>query len=139
MLLHVIDISNTDWEAQAKVVDELIAELGAEETPCIRVFNKCDAFSGELPHGEGIVCISAKTGEGTSALLRQVSELLENGKKRVSLLLPYAQAGILDMLRRECAVLDSEYTEDGIQVQAVIRPELWSKVKDFIKGDSHED
>ena len=139
VLLHVIDLSNPDWEAQAKVVDELIAELGAEETPCIRVFNKCDAFSGELPHGEGIVCISAKTGEGTSALLRQVSELLENGKKRVSLLLPYAQAGILDMLRREGAVLDSEYTEDGIQVQAVIRPELWSKVKDFIKGDSHED
>ena len=138
VLLHVIDLSNPDWEYQAKVVDGLIAELGAEETPCIRVFNKCDAFAGELPHGEDIVCISAKTGEGSSALLKKISELLESGKKRVSLLLPYSDAGVLDMLRREGALTESEYTEDGIRAEAVIRPELWGKIKDYIRSDTDE-
>ncbi|NCB73585.1 MAG: GTPase HflX [Clostridia bacterium] len=132
VLLHVIDISSPTWENQAEIVDELIAQLGASHTPCIRVFNKCDAFFGELPHGENIVCISAKTGEGTAELLSTLSALLESGKKTVELLLPYAEAGVLEFLHREGSVLSSEYGEDGIRVKAVIRPELWGRVRNFV-------
>lgn len=132
VLLHVIDISSPTWENQAEIVDGLIAELGASHTPCIRVFNKCDAFSGELPHGENIVCISAKTGEGTAELLSALSKQLENGKKNVEILLPYAEAGVLEFLHREGSVLSSEYGENGITVKAVIRPELWGKVRNFV-------
>jgi len=132
VLLHVIDISSPTWENQAEIVDELIAQLGASHTPCIRVFNKCDAFFGELPHGENIVCISAKTGEGTSELLSTLSALLESGKKTVELLLPYTEAGVLEFLHREGSVLGSEYGEDGIRVKAVIRPELWGRVRNFV-------
>ncbi|MFR0796384.1 MAG: GTPase HflX [Oscillospiraceae bacterium] len=57
VLLHVIDLSNPEWEAQAEVVDRLIDQLGAAHTPCIRVFNKCDAYLGILPHGR-ISCAS---------------------------------------------------------------------------------
>lgn len=135
VLLHVIDLSNPDWENQAVIVDELICQLGAEKTPCIRVFNKCDAFSGLLPHGDNIVCISAKTGEGTSELLAAVSGILESGKKKVKLLLPYDKAGILELLHREASVTSSEYGENGIEVQAVIRPELWGKVKEYVRED----
>ena len=46
VLLHVIDISNPEWEEQAKIVDELITALGAEKTPCIRVFNNATNSSG---------------------------------------------------------------------------------------------
>ncbi len=132
VLLHVIDISSPTWENQAEVVDELINQLGAAHTPCIRVFNKCDAFFGELPHGENIVCMSAKTGEGTTELLSALSALLESGKKTVELLLPYAEAGVLEFLHREGSVLSSEYGEDGIRVKAVIRPELWGRVRSFV-------
>jgi len=136
VLLHVIDISSPTWEEQAKIVDALIDQLGASKTPCIRVFNKCDAFSGLLPHGENIVCMSAKTGEGAAELLAALSRQLENGKRRVELLLPYAEAGVLEFLHREGSVLSTEYVENGIRVGAVIRPELWGKVRDFVyKGD----
>ncbi|MCD8160805.1 MAG: GTPase HflX, partial [Clostridiales bacterium] len=75
LLLHVIDVSNPEWPAQAEVVDKLVRELGAQETPCVRVLNKCDRFVDShgapelLPHGEGIVRVSAKTGEGMDDLL----------------------------------------------------------------------
>lgn len=131
VLLHVIDISSPDWENQAIIVDNLIRQLGAEQTDCIRVFNKCDAFFGELPHGKDIVCISAKTGEGIPALLKAVADILENGKKRLNLLIPYENAALLDSLHREGAVVSSEYTEDGIAAEIVIRSELWSKVKEY--------
>ena len=47
LLLHVIDSSNPEWREQAAVVESLIYELGASETPRIDVFNKCDRYSGD--------------------------------------------------------------------------------------------
>ena len=134
VLLHVIDISNPEWEEQARVVNELIRQLGAEGTPCLRIFNKCDRYIGILPHGEDVVCISAKSGEGSDRLVQKLSELLDRGKKQVTLLLPYAAAGLLDSLNREAKVLRTEYTDAGIEVEAVVQPELFGRVKQYIPG-----
>ena len=101
VLLHVIDLSNPEWEEQAEVVDSLVRQLGAEQTPCLRVFNKCDLYVGILPHGEDVVCISAKTGEGADVLTERLSAMLRDGVHETELLLPYADAGVLDVLRRE--------------------------------------
>jgi GTP-binding protein HflX len=138
-LVHVIDISNPEWEEQARVVAELIRQLGAEKTPCIRAFNKCDRYTGILPHGEDIVCISAKSGEGADALVEKLAGLLDRGKKRVTLKIPYTKAGLVDTLNRDAAVLHTEYFDDGIVVEAVIpSPEL-GRYKDFIPGYTEPD
>ena len=134
VLLHVIDISNPDWEEQAKVVDGLIQQLGASETPCIRVFNKCDAYVGILPHGEDIVCLSARSGEGVSELVQKLLALLEQGNHRVHLEIPYSDAGIADALNREASILSLEYTDTGITAEVVVPPELFGKVKKYIPG-----
>ena len=132
VLLHVIDISNPDWEEQARVVDELIEKLGAQQTPCIRVFNKCDAYAGILPHGEDIVCLSARTGEGVQELVEKLSAILDRGSKRVSVRIPYSDAGIVDLLNREAAVESIEYTDTGIEAVATVPPEVFGKIKRFI-------
>ena len=134
VLLHVIDISNPEWEAQARVVDELIRQLGAEATPCLRVFNKCDAYIGILPHGEDLVCLSARSGEGADALVQKLSEMLDRGRRRVTLLLPYDSAGMVDLLSREGAVQRLDYTEAGIECEAVVGPELFGRIKKYIPG-----
>lgn len=134
VLLHVIDISNPEWEAQARVVDGLISQLGASETPCLRVFNKCDAYIGILPHGDDIVCISARSGEGADALVSKLLELLDRGKKQVRLEIPYSDAGIVDLLKRETAVLSMEYTDTGITAEAIVTPDVLGRVKKYIPG-----
>ncbi len=131
LLLHVIDISNADWEAQARVVEDLIYRLGAAETPCIRVYNKCDAYFGRLPGGEDEVCISARTGEGTKTLLYAIGQKLGSDLTRVRLHIPYAGAAILDRLRREANILELDYLEDHISVLAVVRPDLRAKVTEY--------
>ena len=94
LLLHVIDASNPEWREQAAVVDQLIHELGADQTPRLEVFNKCDLWTGEIrPHGENIVSISARTGEGVPALLEAIGQRLDSGVKRVTIHLPYDRAG----------------------------------------------
>lgn len=134
VLLHVIDISNPDWEAQAKVVDSLIEQLGAQQTPCIRVYNKCDAYMGILPHGEDIVCLSAKSGEGVQELVEKLSALLDRGNHHVELKIPYANAGVADLLNREASVLKMEYTDEGIEAEVIVPPEVFGKIKQFIPG-----
>ena len=134
VLLHVIDLSNPEWEEQAEVVDSLVRQLGAEQTPCLRVFNKCDLYVGILPHGEDVVCISAKTGEGADVLTERLSAMLRDGVHETELLLPYADAGVLDVLRREAQILSTEYEDLGIRVRANLSSELCGRYHQFIPG-----
>ena len=134
VLLHVIDISNPEWEEQVRVVEELVRQLGAESTPCIRIYNKCDRYFGILPHGENVVCLSAKTGEGADVLTEKLREMLGRTKREVELKIPYAKAGVIDMLKREANVIKLEYTDDGVEVQAVVTPEILGRIKEFIPG-----
>ncbi len=134
VLLHVIDISNPEWVEQARVVDRLILQLGAQATPCIRVYNKCDAYIGILPHGEDVVCISAKSGEGAAELVEKLSKMLDRGKRRVSLRLPYAASALVDALNREAVIHSMEYTDDGIEAEVTVSPELFGRIKEYIPG-----
>ena len=133
LLLHVIDVSNPEWQLQAQVVESLIAELGAGELPRIDVFNKYDKLPvGEImPHGEDICAISAKTGEGIDKLLELISRKLDRGVRRVVLRIPYDQGGLVDTLYREAKVEGVEYGE-AIQVTAVCGPRTLGRLEPFI-------
>lgn len=132
LLLHVIDASNPLWREQAAAVEQLIVELGAEQTPRIDVFNKCDKFTGDiLPHGADIVSISAKTGQGLDELLKKIGGRLDTGACRVVLRLPYDQGGVVDMLHRQAKVERVDYGE-AIEVEAVCTPVQLGRLKDYI-------
>ena len=132
LLVHVIDVSNPMWEEQAAVVDRLIVELGAQTTPCIRVYNKADLVGEtDLPRGEDSVAISAKTGAGLSELLALVERKLDKGARRITLHLPYDKAGLLDMLYREAKVLEVRY-EDTTVVEAICAPKTLGKVRPYV-------
>ena len=132
LLLHVIDVSNPQWQEQAQVVEKLIVELGAEQTPRIDVFNKSDLYRGDiLPHGENIVSISARTGEGLDDLLAMIGSRVDTGTRRVVLHLPYDKGGVLDMLYRDAKVESVEYAET-IEVTAVCTPKTLGRLEDYI-------
>ena len=132
LLLHVIDTSNPEWREQADVVERLIVELGAEQTPRIDVFNKIDRCPGEiLPHGEDIVSISARTGQGLDQLLRKIGDRLDTGAQRVVLRIPYDKGGIVDLLHREAKVERVDYG-DAIEVEAVCTPVQLGRLKEYI-------
>ena len=132
LLLHVIDASNPLWREQADVVEKLIGELGAAETPRIDVFNKSDlCVSDIMPHGADIVSLSARTGAGLDELVEKLGERLDQGAHRVALRLPYDQGGVLDMLYREAKVESVEYG-DAIAVTAVCTPKILGRVERFV-------
>jgi GTP-binding protein HflX len=81
LLLHVVDASSPDRDAQAREVDKVLEEIGAGEVPRILVFNKidlCGIAQGEErdEHGK-ISCIrlSAVTGAGVDHLRAALERL----------------------------------------------------------------
>ena len=134
LLLHVIDASHDEWREQAEVVDRLIAELGAEQTPRIEVFNKSDLYVADIrPHGENIVSISARTGEGLDRLLAAIGARLDTGSRRVIIHLPYDRGGLLDELYREARVEQVEYGQT-IDVVAVCTPRTLGRLGPLVEG-----
>ena len=111
---------------------EYIRELGAEKTPRIDVFNKCDRLTGDiLPHGPGIVALSARTGEGIDDLIAAIGDVLDEGSAQVTLSLPYDRGGVLDMLYREAKVEDVDYGET-IRVTVTCTPKILGQVREYV-------
>ena len=139
LLIHVIDASSPEWQEQARVVDDLITELGADKTPRIEAFNKCDVLSDDVrPHSEQSVEISAKTGEGISTLLEKIDEIFSKAKKEVTLRLPYDKGALLETLHRESAVKEVRYLENCVELDAVISADMYGRLKAFVQTESAE-
>jgi GTP-binding protein HflX len=85
VLLHVVDASHPEWEAQAQVVGEVLQEAGLKTgVPVVMVLNKCDRLTSEerealaaevARRGWEAVLVSAKTGEGMEGVGRCISNI----------------------------------------------------------------
>ncbi len=108
----------TERERKRAVTKTLIEELGAGDKPIVEVFNKCDVAFRDVPFPMGSIEISAKSGEGTDVLLERLDELVASGKKKLKLLIPHSEAGVVADIYRLATVLECEYVESGALITA---------------------
>ena len=135
LLLHVVDVSDEDWQVQAETVDKVIAQLGAQDIPRLMVYNKADKCDPDvIPFfrpDEGVK-ISAKTGAGVDDLLAAIEKALGKGKHRVKLCIPYSDGAVLDMLHREAQIESTDYAAEGTVVEAVVDDKTCGRVSAYI-------
>ena len=133
LLLHVIDSADPNREEHIEVVERLITKLAKPETPVLRCYNKADLVdSTEIPIGEDVVAISAKSGRGMEALLQAIEQALGHGRHHVMLCIPYSQGGLVDTLHKNAQVLNVDYTGEGIVVETILDPILYGKLREII-------
>lgn len=130
LLLHVVDVSDPNWEIHAATVDKVIEQLGAQEIPRVMVYNKADKCD-ELPAARDGVLFSAKTGEGTEALLTAIEKALGRGKHEMHLCIPYSDGAALDVLHREGQVKSIEYGEAGTLVTVIVDDKLCGQMQKY--------
>lgn len=133
LILNVCDASNPEAQIHLEVTRKLLADLGCSDQPVIPVMNKCDLVPSllEIPMIGGAVRISAKTGEGIEDLLSAVEENLPVSLRKVALLLPFDQAGIVAQIRKDQVLYQEEYRPNGIFVSALLDPVLYGRVRQY--------
>jgi GTP-binding protein HflX len=138
LLLHVIDASHPVWEEQRDVVEEVLAELGAEKKPMLYVFSKIDALPPEelaamkerienlVPSS---VFVSSVTEGGLDPLRQALLVAMREGTQIAEIRLPAEDGKLLADIYRNGSVL-SQRTDDG---QIVLRARLDEQLAGRIK------
>ena len=133
LLLHVIDSSDPHRDEHIAVVDKLIDKLAKPGTPVVRAYNKADLIDpADLPGGENTVVISAAKGRNLDQLLETIEKALDRGLHHVELLIPYSMGGLVETLHSTAQVKSTDYTAEGIAVEAVVDEILYGRLKEHI-------
>lgn len=136
-VLHVVDVSEPAWELQRDAVLDTLANLGASDKPALTVFNKIDAAPPGL--GESLarewpqsVAISAKTGEGMTAFMAALTQQVRALLTRVEAVLPYSESALVQMCYDFGRVLNVDYAEDGIHLEAELVDEMRMRLEPYL-------
>ncbi len=135
LLIHVIDASDPQREAHIEVVERLIEKLAKPDVPVIRCYNKADLLDDPsvCPVGQRCVTTCARNGVGLDALLSCIESVLLGKLHHVTLLLPYGDAGALELLHDQAQVLKTDYTAQGVEVETICSETLYGKLRRFEK------
>ena len=141
IILLLLDASDSECQAQMEVCESLLSELGAGEKPKLYVFNKCDRMAEGAPapatviktdSGDRVVYISALTGEGCAELCLQIRDIIRQGKRRVTFIIPNAEQGALSKLYSEQASVEEvEYGYESVRVVATVDDRVYGLMKKY--------
>jgi GTP-binding protein HflX len=118
LILHVVDASDADPEAQIRAVREVLAEIGALAVAEQLVFNKVDAADPEMiirlrRLAPDAVFVSARTGAGLDLLRTRIDEQLPRPDVEMTVLLPYDRGDLVARIHETGKVLDTEHKGEG--------------------------
>ena len=123
LLLHVIDASDPGFERQLQVTDEVLAEIGADSVPRIRVFNKIDHVGDAEAQAEcaamlrekypDCVVMSARRPEEVAQLRATIVAFFQKDLTEDTLFLPWSEQQLRGEIYANCQVLEESADENG--------------------------
>jgi GTP-binding protein HflX len=136
-VLHVVDLSNPAWEVQRDAVLSTLETLGAHDKPMLTLFNKIDVVPDKVELRNIVaswpnsVAISAVTGEGINDLQTAIKRMVQELLGTVKVLIPYTHQYLLQECYDFGRVLNQEYREEGIFVEAELVVEMRHKLAQY--------
>ena len=131
-IIHVVDAANSQADKQMHIVYEALRSLGIEDKKIVTLFNKQDKRTEDEPlhdfMADYALQISAKYGTGLDEVKQVLEELLREDKILIERLIPYQEAGILQLVRKNGELLEEEYQPDGIFIRAYVPMEVYGRM-----------
>ena len=131
LILMIVDSTDPEYRNHIQVTEETLAELGAGSIPVITVMNKNDGIRPILEKDR--ILMSAKDPDHLPALLDLIEAKLNEGSLTCTLLIPYAQSRLENVLRESGVVKSCEYTDDGIRITAAIRRDRIQQFQEYLQ------
>jgi GTP-binding protein HflX len=136
LILHVVDGSDAEPEAQLSAVRAVLAEIEARNIPEIVVVNKSDAADPYIlerlvRREPTAVVVSARTGAGIPGLLDAIAAGIPRPEVEVDVLVPYDRGGLISRVHQHGDVLVEEHTGEGTRLRARVGEALAAELTAF--------
>ena len=132
IIFHVVDSSNPQRDKQMHIVYETLDNLGVKDKKIITLFNKQDARCDDEPlhdfRADKVLSISAAKDEGLEDVKIILEELLREDKIYIERVIPYSEAGIIQLIRKQGELISEEYVAEGIEIKAYVPMEIYGKL-----------
>lgn len=131
-IIHVVDASNPQRDKQMYIVYETLDHLGVKNKKILTLFNKIDIRTDDDPlqdfRADHVLQISATENAGLDAVKDVLQEMLREDKIYIERVIPYAQAGVLQLVRNKGELVSEEYVPEGISIRAYVPMEVYGKL-----------
>ena len=134
LILHVVDSSSEQMDAHMDIVYETLKNLDVRDKQIITFFNKMDKLPENAARifkdlrADRTVCGSIKENQGLQELVDVLEKMISERSIYVEKVIPYAEAGKIQLIRQYGQLLGEEYTEGGIAIKAYIPGELEGRI-----------
>ena len=134
LLLHVMDITNPDWDRQRQVVETVLADIGAGNVDTIPVFNKIDrlaesgiieALAARFPTA---VFVSARQHDGIPALQEAITTAALKGKVKVTVTAANTDSALLAEIYRHGIIFGTEPGTDSMTITCALPAAVASRL-----------
>ena len=133
-IFHVVDASNPQRDKQMHITYATLDELGVKDKTIVTLFNKQDLRTEHEPlhdfRADYVLNISAGKEEGLEEVKALLEELLRENKIYIERVIPYAKAGIIQLIRKQGELISEEYVAEGIAIKAYVPMEIYGKMDD---------
>ncbi len=124
LLIHVVDASHPSVHRQIAAVEEVLEEIEAAGRPMIVALNKLDLLPSDMPlqlqgmaAGLPTVAVSAKDGTGIDALLKCISETLQQQFTPLDVVIPYNRGDLVAQFHQFGTIELEEFEEAGTHMR----------------------
>jgi GTP-binding protein HflX len=138
LLLHIVDLSSTQYLDQMEVTREVLDEIGAGDKPSMLVFNKADLvkefFLPKLLERRYIdsLVVSALRADDMKRLRDHIYEYFERDMVEMEVVVPYRDTWLQSQIHEYSKVLKKDYLEEGarFKIRIMRSAASWLKLED---------
>ncbi len=140
LVLHVVDASSPEYEGQIEAVREVLDQIGAQDIPCLEVFNKVDLLDdearGALARRHPLaLAVSAATGEGIDGLVARIAQAAAAADEHLEVLIPYQRGDLVSLAHERCHIVSEAHEEAGTRLVLLAGPAYAPTFAPFTAGE----
>lgn len=136
LLLHVVDGSHAQAEAQMNAVDEVLEEIGAHHSPRVVVVNKIDAMDPESRSAMSrrhpdAVFVSGQRRKGLEELKSRIAREASRGARTMTVLIPYTRGELVRLAHERTHVVSEHHIAEGTRLVMRVPTDIENAFEEF--------
>lgn len=135
LLLHVVDASHANRDAQMGAVKVVLEEIGAADRPQLVVYNKADLIPtlerSRLEQSPGAVVVAAASDEGLGGLLDRIATIAAQTDIPITVTIPYDRGELVQLAHEQGHILAEEHLPEGTRLTVVASEAVRGRLSEF--------